>query len=421
MSDLYEGIPLYHGTNNAIPSMGDASKGVPDYLYLTPNPQYNYIQSSKHVYQASVSLSAPYFTDNLSLIEGLRSNPERRELLRQLGYDSMVYNDRRDPLKGASGWGDDAAQVVLLTPSKTVLAWSDVSGQRNELKPPHIEPAPRSAIIGPVFHATTSHFVQFAHEASTDIGFHFGSRKAANQRLDKLNGAADVRVEENTASDIDMLATRLESGELSGEPHYPVLHLLLKKLSNPKPDLEKILASMSIDELADISQEYINKPDNANYQARIESAKYAGTYRVEVDGTVVANNLSKPIAKAMKESIKAGMMKNAYLTLHNPLEIDDLGVWPAEDMLKAAKPTPEQRDAFYALDDDEDRYAFARNALMDKGYDGLVYKNAVEDAGSTSYVAFSQSQIRIEPPRLPAIDAPDFTMNEPATRRKMKT
>ena len=195
MSNLYDGIPLYHGTDNVISSMESANKSVPDYLYVTPNPQYRYIQSSTHAYQASVAIESPYFTDNLSLIESLRSNPERRELLRQLGYDSMVYNDRRNPLKGASGWGDDAAQIVLLNPSKSVLTWSDVSEQRNELKVPSIEPTPRSAIIGPVFHATTSHFAQFAHEASTDIGFHFGSRKAANQRLEKIYGTPEIRIE----------------------------------------------------------------------------------------------------------------------------------------------------------------------------------------------------------------------------------
>lgn len=409
MSNLYDGIPLYHGTDNVISSMESANKSVPDYLYVTPNPQYRYIQSSTHAYQASVAIESPYFTDNQSLIESLRSNPERRELLRHLGYDSMVYNDRRNPLKGASGWGDDAAQIVLLNPSKSVLTWSDVSEQRNELKVPSIEPTPRSAIIGPVFHATTSHFAQFAHEASTDIGFHFGSRKAANQRLEKIYGTPEIRIEENTASHNDVLAARLESGELSGEPHYPVLQLLLKKLSNPKPDLEATLSKMSIDELADISQEYINKPDNANYQNRIENARKEGTYRLQLDGETIANGLTKTMAKALKETVKAGMFKTAYIKLHRPLEIDDHGVWPAEDMLKASIPSPQQRDAFYALDNDEERYAFARQALINKGYDGLVYKNAVEDAGSTSYVAFSRDQIRVEPPRLPALDTPEPT------------
>ena len=47
------------------------------------------------------------------------------------------------------------------------------------------------------------------------------------------------------------------------------------------------------------------------------------------------------------------------------------------------------------------------HAVINKGYDGLVYKNAVEDAGSTSYVAFSRDQIRVEPPRLPALDTPE--------------
>ncbi len=417
MDSYYRGIPLYHGSDGVIPSIQN-DNGQNDYLYLTPDPQYKYIQLSSNAYKATVDINTPFFTDNLSLIEGLRSNPQRREALRSLGYDSMIYSDRKNPLKGASGWGDDSPQVMLLNPSHSILSWDDISASRKNIAMPDVDVPPSSAIIGPVYHATTSHFVQFDHSESSDIGFHFGTQKAAKHRINALKNGPNVSVEENTASHNDILAAKLESGELFGKPHYPVLKLLLKKLSNPKPNLEKMVSSMSLNELADISEEYIALPDNPGYLSKIENAKYAGTYRVEVNGQTVVNGVDKSMATFLKSAIKDNMLKKAFITIKNPLMMDDYGLWSAEDMLKEAKPSASQKEAFYALDDDSSRYELVRSILKVKGYDGIAYTNEVEDAGKLSYIAFSKEQIRLEPPRLPALEAQNIEI--PPLERRMK-
>lgn len=83
-----------------------------------------------------------------------------------------------------------------------------------------------------------------------------------------------------------------------------------------------------------------------------------------------------------------------YLSLKNPLDIpSDLGKWDDIEMLKEYL-GPQNYEIFTdaelsALNKAED----VKNALIEKGYDGIVYQNSWEGEGE-SYIAFSPKQIK---------------------------
>lgn len=101
-----------------------------------------------------------------------------------------------------------------------------------------------------------------------------------------------------------------------------------------------------------------------------------------------------------KDPSKGGK-KNVYsvfLSIKNPIELPDLGVWePSElvDWLKQ-KNVLDDSDATKILMRFEkgDKMEELRNVLKKKGYDGAFYKNTVEDPGSVSWIAFDGTQVK---------------------------
>jgi hypothetical protein len=54
----------------------------------------------------------------------------------------------------------------------------------------------------------------------------------------------------------------------------------------------------------------------------------------------------------------------------------------------------EEKDAFIRIYDDEATFENLRKLLHDKyGYDGIIYRNNIEDRGSNSYIAFYPEQV----------------------------
>lgn len=85
----------------------------------------------------------------------------------------------------------------------------------------------------------------------------------------------------------------------------------------------------------------------------------------------------------------------AYLNIRKPLRLPDLGMWHFDMIsreLEAKKllTKPEYEAAWKS----NDREKALANVLKKKGYDGIVYRNEVEDAGSDSYIAFDPNQIK---------------------------
>lgn len=86
--------------------------------YFTPNPDYGYIQKSTSVYPVYLKMKAPYYADSVSEVEQARNNPERVQELKEQGFDAIVWQHPNNPMRGATGWGDDRAQVAVFDASQ---------------------------------------------------------------------------------------------------------------------------------------------------------------------------------------------------------------------------------------------------------------------------------------------------------------
>lgn len=83
-----------------------------------------------------------------------------------------------------------------------------------------------------------------------------------------------------------------------------------------------------------------------------------------------------------------------HLSIKNPLRLPDLGTWGFENVARELKKqgalTPADYDKAWNANDQENAL---REILSAKGYDGVVYENAVEGKG-LSYIAFNPNQIK---------------------------
>lgn len=89
-----------------------------------------------------------------------------------------------------------------------------------------------------------------------------------------------------------------------------------------------------------------------------------------------------------------------YLSIQNPLKIEDNGFQDGYDMLdsivlKSGAFTQAEQDHFEELMETEGfDHDGVEEMLRQKGYDGLVYENVWEDAGSLSYIVFDPRQVK---------------------------
>ena len=125
-----------------------------------------------------------------------------------------------------------------------------------------------------------------------------------------------------------------------------------------------------------------------------------GRYFVVADSGQKADEWQGPFA-SKKEAIsfRAQQPKKIepmalYLSIKNPIRLPDLGTWNVWDIVRALPDGTLSAPEKAAIMDADDRYAQLRNTLLDKGIDGVVYSNAVEDKGSDSYIAFDATQIK---------------------------
>jgi hypothetical protein len=84
-----------------------------------------------------------------------------------------------------------------------------------------------------------------------------------------------------------------------------------------------------------------------------------------------------------------------YLNIKNPIRLPDLGVWPAQEIAKEANFNENEMRKVSQAKDLQGQYREVQRILKQKGFDGIVYRNEVEDVGSDSWIAFNQNQIRI--------------------------
>jgi hypothetical protein len=249
--------------------------------------------------------------------------------------------------------------------------------------------AARGYAIGPVYHATQYLFDEFSD--TKDIGYHFGTKGAA---LDRSKGKWDVETEENlpTAVEYDCLA--LENGTLPIAGDKDRLYaVLIKKLDNPSRDyITRELDRMEADEVAAAIDEYSDKPDSLFFKARVERAMKGVIYDVETGGMKKSFDSKEKAERYIAGLSRAHGPGAYYLAISNPMEIEDLGVWPALEIAKECGFSPKEINQVMEAGD---KYAEIVSLLDSKGYDGMIYENAVEDPGSYSYIAFHPWQAKL--------------------------
>lgn len=113
-----QGQPLvvYHGTDADFTSF----KAGPN--YFTTRTDYSYIRNCDVVMPVYLNIKNPYRPESQYEIESIRSNPERYEELKGLGYDGMLWSAPGNMMKGASGWGNDLPQIVTFYPNQVKSA-----------------------------------------------------------------------------------------------------------------------------------------------------------------------------------------------------------------------------------------------------------------------------------------------------------
>jgi hypothetical protein len=113
------GAPLrvFHGTDAPdISSFNIPENGV---AYFTPDADYPYITKSDVGVPVYLSMQHPFYTENLSWIEGARDDKEWVQQLKDKGHDGIIYSRKGDLTgRGPSGWGDDYVQICVFAPEQ---------------------------------------------------------------------------------------------------------------------------------------------------------------------------------------------------------------------------------------------------------------------------------------------------------------
>lgn len=402
-------ITVYHGS-----SQPDVVPNHEKILYVTPDTRYNYIQHSEYTYRASFKSQTPYLTDNQSFVEALRSNPERIQVLRDMGYDAVLYSSPNDLSSGASGWGNDMAQYVVLNPD--ILSDWTLSEKPLPDKPGKTA----SFCVGPVFHATTNHFVSF--DDTDEIGHHFGSLRAARDRISQTKRVANIRAETISPGQLDNDRLMYEEGKGKDGPAGYVMGILLKKLSNPKPGIYSELLKLPESELQEIAIEYSAKDDVPDYQASLKRARKGEYIAVYSDNDLIAEVPSMRYASALKQNLLSAMTKESYLAIENPLHLPDLGVWSPAMIMRQVPGGNAHMERMYGADSEAGMFEVVRDAIEQAGFDGISYTNEVEDKGSLSYIPLRKEQIITIGPKLslPDAPAPSVSMDSHATKIKRR-
>ena len=369
-------------------------------MYATPCTSYAYVQTMPYCYAMTLHSNATYMVDTVQAIESLRQAPKRQALIASMGYDLVAYRSPGSPYHGASGWGDDMAQYLVLDPA-IVKAFSRV---------PTPEPAsaPRSTtpVIKNLFHSTDTPFARF--DDPNNIGFHFGTKKAALARHAAVNNTPDIRIETVKASDVDLWRARYANADVLSGPHDMLMHLMTRKLTHPKPGIEDIVRGLEDEELAGHARALSDKPDIPDYQQALRRATSSAQYQVIVNSKEHLSTPDADFAKAYQQAVSDRMMKRASLRMANPLTLPDLGLWHANDIIQALPVSNDIKKQGRQNASEQAKYAWCRNVLQEMGHDGIAYTNAVEDAGKLSYIALSHEQIHEHQPRLPALDEPTY-------------
>ncbi|MFA5026617.1 MAG: hypothetical protein WC713_01980 [Candidatus Methylomirabilota bacterium] len=132
----------------------------------------------------------------------------------------------------------------------------------------------------------------------------------------------------------------------------------------------------------------------------VDVTKGNGVYEVWLDNDLHGEYPSKAEADRVAKALRKREPMAVYLSIQNPLRMPDLGVWTSEGVRTFLSVnniiTDSEADRVWEASrkSDVDGSNALRDVLEKHGYDGVVYKNDLEDAGSDSFIAFRPEQIK---------------------------
>lgn len=247
-----------------------------------------------------------------------------------------------------------------------------------------------------LYHGTTEPFTQFEHTA--DLGFHFGSKKAAQHRLKQTGGdTPQIRAVPFTPEGSvthKQAAVLLSSGTPMSRDEQ-LFCLIASRSSGGKDNLADIISTLTEDEWQSAYQEYASKPLSLTFLQAVQSQRQPPHFRIYYNEQWVSSASSLEHAQSIQDTLRTQPLKAAKLQVKNLARLPDLGTWPPRDIANALPMSAQEKTAFNALDDNESRYAHLRDWFASKDIQGIVYTNAVEDSGKDSVIIFNAEHIQL--------------------------
>jgi hypothetical protein len=384
-------IRVYHGCNEPFDSLATRPVSV--------NPVINLEDIAKTIYvvYADFKPKVPYFTEDPQFIESLSRNPDKVQVILAMGYDSVIYANKQNITKGRSLDDSDRAQYLIL--DRATLVDFTLMDKNNPVAPTIVEDTPIECLIGPVYAALEDNLFLTKKDAS--VGFHFGSRSEAKNKLRQMRYERGIEIEHIEPSKNDFFKLKYSNKKEPPTPAGLVHWLLLRKIRFPKPDLYEQLSAMSEEELLEVITVYHPKDDVAEYEAGIARAKKNGVYPVYANGLLLLESTSVDVAMQLAGAARNGLIKEAYLTISSSFEISKMDAWTPEAIMSKVSTSTVLNEHMASLIGDHSKFVFLKSILTDRGFDSIRYINEVD--GTYSYIALSPEQVRVSGAAIPEL------------------
>ena len=262
-----------------------------------------------------------------------------------------------------------------------------------------MNPFKNSIIKSPVYHGSGEIFNHFT--ITSDIGYHFGTKRAASERLANKNvGKADIEIKADFPTKLEVIINNASQKNIKNIKNKKELlkTLLLMKLEDPSlSSIHKELKIMDDKEISKLIEEYKSKPNSNNYyKSLINYSSKSRKFKVIINGEIykIFDNPNDAEQLVKKLKIEQSKPKKYYINITKPLYMKDLGLWSCYDIAKELKLNNKTIDYIFSLESEKSRYKFLIKIIKKMGYDGIIYNNLVEDYGSISYIVFNDNQIK---------------------------
>jgi len=235
-----------------------------------------------------------------------------------------------------------------------------------------------SVVQEPVYHSTRSSFDVFH---TSPLGAHVGTREAAQDRLDQF-WEGD--------------AARATLSNLLSKKETKRFHKLSKTLTNQSLRQGKVDEKL-LQEVTDLGERGANIMPLHMRLRNPARALDAGDWNVpdsvlaalqgEEEMALMSGGLPENFRKVFSSSEEAALQKRIQ-------GLSDLANVPTRRSTPPA--SQKEIDAFWKKEmaGREEGLRLIKEALHRKGYDGIVYANAMEDMGVDSYIVFRPSQLK---------------------------